>query len=160
MLANKDCSGLRILKQILITEKLDFLRTQLVTLPRDLYQKKTAQWLSKLTTEIENLFDLSSCEHDSYSSSAVCHFARVLYKKAWISIDWQITFLGDRLTPKRLSWPMTFYAGPSMQAPPLPFPCSPRAVFKKLTGACYAGYGYSSHNVSLSWQLETKLNYT
>ena len=158
MLANKDGSGLCIPKQISITEKLEFLRTQLVTLPRDLYQKKTAQWLSKMKTEIENLFDLSSREHDSYSSSAVCHFARVLYKMAWISIDWQITFWGDRLTPKRLSWP-AFYAGPSMQAPPPQFACSPRAVFKKLTGACYAGYGYSSHNVSLSWQLETKLKY-
>ena len=31
-----------------------------------------------MKTEIENLFGLSSCEHDSYSSSAVCHFARVL----------------------------------------------------------------------------------
>ena len=50
-----------------------------------------------MKTEIENLFDLSSCEHDSYSSSAVCHSARVLYKNAWISIDWQITFWGDRL---------------------------------------------------------------
>ena len=86
---------------------------------------------TKMKTEIENLFDLSSCEHDSYSSSAVCHFPRVLYKNAWISIDWQITFWGDRLTPKRLSWPMAFYAGPSMQAPPLSFACSPRAVFKK-----------------------------
>jgi len=26
---------------------------------------------------------------------------------------------------------------PSLQAPPLPFVCSPRAAFKKITGACY-----------------------
>ena len=40
--------------------KLHFLRPQLVTLPRDLYHKKAAQFLSKMKTEIENLFELGS----------------------------------------------------------------------------------------------------
>ena len=40
--------------------KLHFLRPQLVTLPRDLYHKKAAQCLSKMKTEIENLFELGS----------------------------------------------------------------------------------------------------
>ena len=109
-----------------------------------------------MKTEIENLFDLSSCEHDSYSSSAVCHFARVLYKNAWISIDWQITFWGDRLPRCCLGqWHSTqgLRCRRLLSHSRVPLAWS----LKKLTGACYAGYGYSSHTVSLSWQLETKL---
>ena len=83
--------------------------------------------------KIENLFELGALKNFLHS--------RVLFTRVDFSwLIFEIMHWHDRLTPKRRTWPMAFYApsdnvdngklGPSLQAPPLPFVCT----------ACYAGY--------------------
>ena len=94
-----------------------------------------------MKTNIENLFELSP------SKTLLAWPCDLLTRLDFSWLTFQIMHWRDRLTPKRCTWPMAFYApsdnvengklGPSLQAPPLPFVCSPRAAFKKITGACY-----------------------